>query len=66
MLAVFSDISVISNIQTDFSKIAGDEYLVVSGSLDRKRVIYERPFCETTFLCEIFLSVQHRSEIDFY
>jgi len=69
MLAMFIDIAMISNIQGKlghwFYKIVEDESLVVSGSLDRQRMTYEQTVCETAFLCKIFQSVQHTSEIDF-
>jgi hypothetical protein len=69
MLAMFIDIAVLSSIQRKlghwFYKIVEDESLVISGSLDRKRMTYERAVCETAFLLKIFQSVQHTNEIDF-
>ena len=69
MLAMFIDITVISNTQRKleqwFYKIVKDESLLVSGSLDRKSATYERAVCGTAFLYKIFQSVQHTSEIDF-
>jgi len=69
MSAMLIDITVISNTHRKlghwFYKTAKDESLVVSGSLDRKRVTYERAVCGTAFPCKIFQSVQHTSEIDF-